>query len=90
MSHERAMELAAIYAGEDNPRAELARALISSDARVRRLEEALRRLIRGYVLLLECGRDRIVDLGGQCDSLEQMEREDSWLREYRAALEPTP
>lgn len=42
MSHERAMGLAAIYAGECNPRAELARALIAADERIKLLESAVR------------------------------------------------
>jgi hypothetical protein len=58
-------------------------------AREAQLEEALRQLIRGYMILLENGRDRILLLGGQCDSVEVMERGDPYLREARAALSPS-
>lgn len=50
------------------------------------LYEALKDLIRAYVRLLEAGKDRIESLGGQCDSIEQMEREDPSLRDARAVL----
>jgi len=52
--------------------------------------EALRRelgaLMRGYVNLLENGRNRIMDLGGQCDPVDVMEARDPWLRDARVAL----
>jgi hypothetical protein len=47
---------------------------------------ALRALMRGYVNTLENGRDRILFLGGECDSVEDMERRDPHLDEARAAL----
>lgn len=49
-------------------------------------EEALRRLIRAYVRLLEAGRDLIIDHGGQCDPVDVMERSDPFLAEARATL----
>ncbi len=51
------------------------------------LSKALRDLIRGYVNLLENGRDRILEAGGQCDSLDVMEASDPWLKSARAALD---
>ncbi|KGP01106.1 hypothetical protein JT27_15010 [Alcaligenes faecalis] len=50
------------------------------------LREALRHLIRGYVNLMENGRDRILFLGGQCDPVDVMEASDPWLKSARAAL----
>ena len=47
---------------------------------------ALRDLYRGYVRLLESGRDRIIDFGGECDSLEVMEKGDPALIHARAAI----
>ena len=38
----------------------------------------------GYMLALENGHHRIVSLGGQCDSLEVMERADPYLRAARS------
>ncbi|QFY77343.1 hypothetical protein DUD43_06455 [Alcaligenes faecalis] len=52
------------------------------------LSKALRDLTRGYVNLLENGRDRILDLGGQCDPVDVMEASDPWLKSARAALAP--
>jgi hypothetical protein len=43
-------------------------------------------MIRGYVNLLENGRDRILMLGGQCDDVTTMETSDPRLREAKAAL----
>ena len=56
-------------------------------SRCEALRAGLRDLARAYLLLLENGRDRIVSLGGQCDSLEIMERGDPYLRQARALLE---
>lgn len=50
------------------------------------LREALQDLIRAYVRALENGRDRIVMLGGQCDPVDVMERDDPSLRQAKAAL----
>ena len=50
------------------------------------LREALRRLYRGYVVTLENGRDRIITLGGDCDPVDRMEREDPLLHDMRALL----
>lgn len=46
----------------------------------------LRNMIGAYVRLMENGRDRIIDLGGQCDPVDVMEAADPWLRDARAAL----
>lgn len=50
------------------------------------LSKALRHLIRGYVNLMENGRDRILEAGGRCDPLDVMEASDPWLKSARAAL----
>ncbi|WP_368647766.1 hypothetical protein ABRZ00_12970 [Castellaniella ginsengisoli] len=50
------------------------------------LRQSLGSMIHAYVRLLDCGRDRILDLGGQCDPLDAMEASDPWLRDARAAL----
>lgn len=47
---------------------------------------ALEKMNRAYVILLESGRDRIRDLGGECDGIDVMERNDPNLRESRAAI----
>lgn len=54
--------------------------------RIRVLSDALKDLIRAYVILMEAGRDRIIALGGECDPVETMERGDSYLRKAREAL----
>lgn len=57
------------------------------------LLDALKYLQRHYVGQLENARDRIVSLGGQCDSVETMERGDPHLRQVReviASVEATP
>lgn len=46
----------------------------------------LRRLYQAYVRLLESGRDRITDLGGTCDQVDDMERKDPYLIEARNLL----
>ena len=50
------------------------------------LRQSLGSMIHAYVRLLDCGRDRILDLGGQCDPLDVLEANDPWLRDARAAL----
>ena len=47
---------------------------------------ALEEMNRGYVILMESARNRICDLGGECDSIEVMKRNDPYLRESRAAI----
>lgn len=47
---------------------------------------ALEAMNRAYLLLMENGRDRIIDLGGECDPLDVMERSDPALRESRAVI----
>ncbi len=44
------------------------------------LLDALKNLRRAYVSLLQSGRDRILDLGGTCDPVDRMERDDPALR----------
>ncbi len=61
-------------------------------AEVEGLQQEMRALYRAYVGTLENGRDRIIFLGGECDSLERMEEGDPALIRARAALaekEPT-
>lgn len=48
--------------------------------------EALRKMNRAYVSLMENGRDRIVMLGGECDPVDVMERADPALIEAKKAL----
>lgn len=50
------------------------------------LERALKSMVSGYMRLLQSGYDRITDLGGDCDPVDVMERNDAYLREARAAL----
>lgn len=52
------------------------------------LVEALESLVKGYVNLLEAGKDRITSLGGDCDPVPVMEHNDPWLRDARVALAP--
>lgn len=59
-------------------------------AEIERLRAALRALMRGYVSTLESARDRILFYGGQCDSLDVMERGDPFLRSAREALVGSP
>ncbi len=47
---------------------------------------ALEKMNRAYVILMESARDRICDLGGECDGIEVMEINDPYLRESRAAI----
>lgn len=50
------------------------------------LIEALKDLDRAYVSLLESGKERIESLGGECDSMPQMEASCHALLKARAAL----
>ena len=47
---------------------------------------ALDGMNRAYVNLMENGRDSIIMLGGECDHVDVMERDDPHLRESRAAI----
>jgi hypothetical protein len=47
---------------------------------------SLKKLVRGYVALMESARERIIFHGGTCDSVEQMERGDPYLAEAKAAI----
>ena len=53
---------------------------------VTELVEALEKLYKKYVNLLESGRDRILELGGTCDPVDVMEMSDPGLRDARTAL----
>lgn len=53
----------------------------------RELRDALSALCHAYVVLLEAGRDRIISLGGNCDSVEKMETGDPALIAAKAALQ---
>ena len=50
------------------------------------LTASLEKLYRGYVHVLEAGRDRIMDLGGDCDPLDVMEDGDHLLRDMRGII----
>lgn len=50
------------------------------------LVDELRGLYRAYVRLLESARDRIIDLGGDCDPVDRMEEGDPALCSARAAI----
>ena len=50
------------------------------------LLDELKRLRRAYVSLLETGRDRIIQAGGQCDTVEAMEAADPHLKSSLAAI----
>lgn len=57
------------------------------------LRKGLKRLMLAYVNLLEIGRDRIVSLGGTCDPVDVMEKNDPVLiatRELLRALDQEP
>lgn len=54
------------------------------------MREALQGLVRAYVNTLESGRDRIIELGGDCDPVDVMERADPFLRAAREALAQQP
>lgn len=64
----------------------------SAEARLARVADSHRDLQTAYVRLLEAGRDRIMDLGGECDPVDVMEAADPWLsrarRELAAAIAP--
>lgn len=52
----------------------------------RQLLDALKMLSHKYVCLLEGGRDRIIQLGGDCDPVDVMERDDPYLKQCREAI----
>ena len=53
---------------------------------VKMLRDALNKMNRAYVNLIENARDRIIALGGDCDPVDMMERDDPNLRESKEAL----
>lgn len=46
----------------------------------------LKRLARAYVSLMEAGRDRIIQLGGDCDPVDVMEAGNPYLRDAKAVI----
>lgn len=60
--------------------------LLDHELQITKLDAALREMIRAYVNLMETGRDRIIDLGGQCDPVDVMEAKDPALKAARAAM----
>lgn len=46
----------------------------------------MKMLMRSYVNTLENGRIRIIQLGGECDTVEKMEQKDPALKEARALI----
>ena len=50
------------------------------------LQSELLTLYQGYVNQLESGRDKIIALGGDCDPVDVMERNDPWLISARKVL----
>lgn len=60
--------------------------IIANGSAAPELLDELKALRRAYVNLLESGRDRIIDLGGTCDPVDVMERNDPALRSSFAAI----
>lgn len=60
--------------------------LIELEKQRDQLLTALERMNKAYVCLLEAGRDRIVSLGGKCDPVDVMEKNDQHLRDSREAI----
>lgn len=60
--------------------------MADQQTREQRLEQALRELIWAYVNTIENGRDRIRQLGGECDPVDVMEGCDPYLKRARDAL----
>lgn len=56
---------------------------------IRLLRTALQDLDNAYMSQMRAGYDRIIDLGGDCDPVEVMERGNPYLRQAREALEET-
>ena len=55
-------------------------------AEIERLQNELRLIYRGYLTTCEAARDRILAVGGECDGMDTMERDDPHLIRIRAAL----
>ncbi|MGF6332732.1 hypothetical protein ABH909_005610 [Pseudomonas sp. BS3782 TE3695] len=62
--------------------------LNAADQRVDDLTELLRKSLMAIKRTLQAGRDRIVDLGGDCDGVEYMMNSDLTVQEIRTALKP--
>ena len=61
--------------------------LSNARAEIERLRGELVHLYTGYVSTLEAGRDRILSLGGECDPVVVMERNDPYLIQARRAID---
>lgn len=75
---------AALIVAAVNALPTLLSALEEQAEEIGRLEAGIKRLMMAYVRLLEVGRDRILDLGGDCDPVDVMEAGDPSLRAARA------
>jgi hypothetical protein len=82
MPEDRDLDLFAASLIESQQREQEAR-----DARIAVLVGALRALDRAYVNLTRRGYDRIIALGGECDTPATMLKGDPHLRQARAALQ---
>jgi hypothetical protein len=72
--------------GDGSITSEMLRQAARTEADVAGLVEVLKALMRGYVNTLENARDRIIELGGKCDELDDMEAHDVHLNKAKAAL----
>lgn len=63
--------------------------LLEARELIKEMREVIQDSKRFHVNTLENGRDRIVSLGGSCDSVEDMERGDRLVRNANAILERT-
>ncbi len=61
-------------------------ALANAFATIPDLQLGLKNLRRDYVSLMEKGYERIIDLGGTCDPVERMTRDDPALRAVDAII----
>lgn len=68
--------------------AELQQRLTAADERVDVLEGLLRMSLVAMRRIYLAGEDRIIELGGDCDSVDAMMESDPAAREIRAALKP--
>lgn len=59
------------------------------DERIDLLEGLLQKMLKAMKRAYQAGRDRITDLGGDCDSVERMMNTDLSVQEARTALKQT-